>query len=105
MNANQGGRGQESYLLGLRGFQFQPCDENFGFIKTCLEFGLLVMLGVQENSLRIGCLRLLADDNQDVEVRSPEDDHRQKDKATRREEYDREASLAADIPMIKLASS
>jgi hypothetical protein len=55
---------------------------------------------------------LLADDNQDVEVRSPEDDHRQKDKATRREEYDREASqpanwpiLAADIPMIKLASS
>ncbi len=37
------------------------------------------MLGVQENSLRIGCLRLLAHDNQDVEARSPEDDHRQKD--------------------------
>ncbi len=53
------------------------------------------MLGVQENSLRIGCLRLLADDNQDVEVRSPEDDHRKKDKATRREEYDREASQPA----------
>jgi len=93
LNANQGGRGQESYLLGLRGFQFQPCD--FGFMKTCLELGVLVMLGVQENSLRIGCLRLLADDNQDVEVRSPEDDHRKKDKATRREEYDREASQPA----------